>query len=92
MTIDEIKRASVEFTYQERKELAHFFFDGLGEESEEECVGEYDGFATAEIRDAWAAEIERRVEELESGKVKGVPYEEVIKKLREKYREANHTS
>ncbi len=34
---------------------------------------------------AWAEEINRRVEEMESGKVKGVPAEEVFRKLREKY-------
>jgi len=35
---------------------------------------------------AWDAEIDRRVREIRTGKVKGVPAEEVFAKLRAKYR------
>jgi putative addiction module component (TIGR02574 family) len=38
-----------------------------------------------EVRAAWKAEIQRRVEEIESGKVEGVPIEEMFRKSREKH-------
>jgi putative addiction module component (TIGR02574 family) len=38
-----------------------------------------------EVRAAWKAEILRRVEEIRNGKVVGIPFEEVDKKIREKY-------
>ena len=39
----------------------------------------------AEVRKAWKAEILRRVAEIESGKVVGVPIEEMFRKSREKH-------
>lgn len=38
-----------------------------------------------EVREAWKTELKRRVGELRSGKVKGVPIEEVFKRSREKH-------
>jgi len=38
----------------------------------------------AEIDELWAAEAERRVGEMESGKVKPIPGEQVFKELRER--------
>lgn len=38
-----------------------------------------------ELHDLWAAEIQRRLEELRSGKVKGIPGSEVFAALRKKY-------
>ena len=34
---------------------------------------------------AWKAEIHRRIEEIKSGKVEGIPAEEVFRRMREKY-------
>ena len=39
----------------------------------------------AEVEQAWDEEILRRVEEIKSGKVKMIPLEEVMGKLRAKY-------
>ena len=39
----------------------------------------------AEVRTAWTAELRRRVEEIHSGKVVGIPAEEVDRRMREKY-------
>jgi putative addiction module component (TIGR02574 family) len=38
-----------------------------------------------EIDDAWSAEVERRIDEVESGKVKTIPGEEVFARMRERY-------
>jgi len=35
-----------------------------------------------DVRAAWIAEIERRMDEMESGKVKGIPAEVVFKRIR----------
>lgn len=39
----------------------------------------------AEWEDAWAAEVNRRVAELESGAVQAIPHEEVMRRMKEKY-------
>ena len=41
-----------------------------------------------ELHPAWAAEIARRVEELESGKVQGIPWEEVQREMHERLKNA----
>ncbi|MEP7075892.1 MAG: addiction module protein [Acidobacteriota bacterium] len=38
-----------------------------------------------EIDELWSAEVERRIDEVESGKVKTIPGEEVFAGLRERY-------
>lgn len=40
----------------------------------------------SEIDEAWKDEVERRIDEVESGKVKPVPGEEVFARLRERYK------
>ena len=39
-----------------------------------------------DIDNAWEAELEKRIQDIRFGKVKGVPAAEVFAKLREKYR------
>lgn len=53
--------------------LAQYIWDSLN------------GAPDPEIEKAWIDEINRRVEEMESGKDPGIPAEEVFRKLREKY-------
>jgi putative addiction module component (TIGR02574 family) len=51
--------------------------------------------AETPLSEEWMAEIQRRSDELESGKVKGIPWEEVKRKTREKLRlrgKKNHSS
>jgi len=40
----------------------------------------------SEIEDAWSTEVERRIDEVESGKVKLIPLEEVRERMRKRYR------
>lgn len=48
---------------------------------------EYDGevLTQEEWEAAWLPELERRLEELDSGKVVGIPAEEVMRRMKEKY-------
>jgi putative addiction module component (TIGR02574 family) len=45
-----------------------------------------------EVEDAWAKEIERRVEDIRSGKVKTVPGNVFIRKLRTKVKRARRSA
>ncbi len=56
----------------ERAELAVLLEDSVG-----------DGSSDEEIEAAWIAEAKRRLEEIESGKVQPIPWEEVAKELEE---------
>ena len=39
-----------------------------------------------EVEEAWKEEVERRIDEVESGKVKTIPGEEVFARMRERYK------
>lgn len=41
------------------------------------------GFSSPEIEEAWAVEIERRCQEIDSGKVKTIPWSEVQAEIRD---------
>jgi putative addiction module component (TIGR02574 family) len=71
-TLQELKDASSGLPTPQRAELAHFLLQSL--EPEE------DGWA-----EAWQEELSRRLKEIRSGQVVGVPAEEVINRLRERY-------
>ena len=70
MSLQEVKTLALELTVQERAELAEVLLETLGQPSQEEIEGR------------WAEVITRRVEELRSGKVKGIPSDVVLQKLR----------
>jgi putative addiction module component (TIGR02574 family) len=79
MTVEQIKMQLLALPGEDRADLALFLLrslelDGEGEEVEEP---EWDR--------AWGAEATRRMCEMESGKVAGIPAEDVLARLREKY-------
>lgn len=68
MTLEQLKQAADNLTPNERDELAEYLI----------ASSEADG----EGLEAWLDEADRRLENFESGKTKGVAYEDVIQKLR----------
>ena len=48
----------------------------------EELISSLDKQPDEEVEKAWQAEINRRIDEVESGKVQCIPWEEVLEKLR----------
>jgi putative addiction module component (TIGR02574 family) len=44
-------------------------------------VPDFDNSADPDVEEAWDAEILRRIEEMESGTVEGIPWSEVRKRL-----------
>ena len=58
----------------------------------EKLVASVDSFATPEIESAWRSEIVRRVEDIESGKVPGIPADEVMTTARKAVHEARRVS
>ena len=61
----EILKAALELPVAEREQLADDLWASLGSETE------------AEVEQAWALEIERRVQEADKGTVKSLPWSEV---------------
>ena len=68
-TFTELWREAVELTEEERASLAGLLIESL------------EGDPDPEVEAAWAAEIQRRVAEMESGTAKTVPWEEVRQRL-----------
>jgi putative addiction module component (TIGR02574 family) len=68
MTLDEVREAVKELTAEERDILS------------QELLIEKQSMVPS-IERAWITEAERRLEELESGKVKGIPAEEVLGRI-----------
>jgi putative addiction module component (TIGR02574 family) len=71
-SLQDLKEASSSLPAPQRAELAHYLLRSL--EPEE------DGWA-----DSWHAELIHRLTEIRSGQVAGVPAQQVIDRLRERY-------
>ena len=69
VTVEELLRQALRLEPRARAELAALILESVPTESPEE------------VDSAWEAEIRRRVQELESGSVKTIPWEEVREKL-----------
>jgi putative addiction module component (TIGR02574 family) len=72
LTFQELRDASANLPPPQRAELAHFLLRSL--EPQEEGWTE-----------AWHEELTRRMAEIRSGEVKGIPADEVLRGLRERY-------
>ena len=72
-TVQELKNQLGTLPVAQRAELAHFLIESLDQEPDSDAEA------------AWEKEVDRRVEEIKSGQVQGIPAEEVFAKLREKY-------
>lgn len=68
-TLQELKDAASALPVAERAELAQFLLRSLDEQDEQE------------VRADWLALAEQRMAEVRSGKVVGIPAEEVLKNL-----------
>jgi len=71
-TLQNLKDAAVELLPGERAELARFLLESV--EPVEDSWAE-----------AWEKGLDRRYEEMQSGRVKGVPASEVLARMRERY-------
>ena len=69
VTVEDLLRQALQLEPRARAELAALILESVPMESPEE------------VDAAWEAEIRRRVQELESGSVKTIPWEEVREKL-----------
>jgi putative addiction module component (TIGR02574 family) len=76
MTMAALKKEVLKLPAEDRIKLA------------EDVLESVDDFTTPEIDAAWRAEIRRRVDEVESGKVKGIPAKQVLKESRKALNEA----
>lgn len=72
-TIESIERAALQLRPDARAKLAHSLVESLGDLSQ------------AQLDTLWLDEAEWRDQEMESGKVKGVPGEEVFSRIEAKY-------
>jgi putative addiction module component (TIGR02574 family) len=73
MTLDQLKEQLTMLSPEERAELALYLLRSLDD-------GEDEGAEAA-----WDAELARRFAEIDSGKAVGIPAEDVLARLREKY-------
>ena len=70
---EKIKTELVRLSPADRTELVHFLIETLDQEQE------------PAVQAAWDAELRRRLGEIESGKVKGIPAEDVFDEMRKQY-------
>jgi putative addiction module component (TIGR02574 family) len=75
-TLDEVTQEAAELPPDDRLKLARILLD-LSEPTSEPAV---------EVQEAWDKEIEKRLHELRNGKVKGIPLEEVKRKIEKRFR------
>jgi putative addiction module component (TIGR02574 family) len=70
-TVESLKQQLCSLSQEERAELATFLLESLDPPD-------------TEAEAAWLQEVERRMEEMESGKEAGIPSEQVFARLRDK--------
>lgn len=70
---ERLKSEALLLAPDERAEVASFILQSLGDSSDQ-----------AQIDAAWKEELQRRWQEIEEGKVQGIPAKEVIARLRGK--------
>lgn len=75
MTTDEIVAAALKLEHKDRAELAGRLIRSLDEEEEKLSPEDWEKL--------WLEESARRLTELEQGKVKGIPGEQVMRELRD---------
>jgi putative addiction module component (TIGR02574 family) len=74
--VEQLKTQLAELSEPERAELAHFLIVSLEpDEGEDPEV----------VEAAWRVEVQRRFEEMQNGKVAGIPAEEVFAELRKQF-------
>ncbi len=73
VTLEKVTHEALDLPQQQRARLAHALILSIEDEPDQDVAA------------AWDAEIERRVDEIRSGRVKGIPAEDVFAKLRDKY-------
>jgi len=73
-TAEQMKGQLAGLSVKDRAELAYYLLHTLDKDSNSE----------SEVQEAWEAEVNRRWAEIENGKVKGIPAEKAIARVREK--------
>ena len=76
MTLEQLAEQALLLSSTDRAALTRILIEAL----DSEAVGNPE-----EIEEAWQIEVEKRVDEVLSGKVKTIPAEDVFAKLRAKY-------
>jgi putative addiction module component (TIGR02574 family) len=71
--LQEVASKALGLSPEERAELAH------------ELILSLDEVEDREVERAWDAEVERRVQEIRSGKAKGRPAEDILAEIRARY-------
>ena len=75
-TLEQVAEEALNLSSRDRAALTQILIQALDLEPAEDA---------AEVQQAWQAEVEKRVDEIKSGRVKTIPAEEVFAKLRAKY-------
>jgi len=75
-TLEQVAEQALSLSSEDRAALTKILIQALDSEPRESQV---------EVDEAWQIEVEKRVDDILSGRVKGVPAEEVFAKLRAKY-------
>ena len=75
-TLERVAEEARSLSLPDRSALTRILIESLDAEPAEDL---------AEVEEAWQAEVEKRVEEIKSGRVKTIPAKEVFAKLRAKY-------
>ncbi|HEX4956415.1 MAG TPA: addiction module protein [Thermoanaerobaculia bacterium] len=73
LTVESIQQAALELQPSARLQLTHALVQSLA------------ALPEAEVGELWLAEAERRDAEMESGQVRGIPGEEVFRRLYARY-------
>ncbi len=75
-TLEQVAEEALSLSLSDRSALTRILIQTLDPEPAEDAT---------EVQQAWQVEVEKRADEILSGRIKGIPAEEVFAKLRAKY-------
>lgn len=75
-TLEQVAEEALSLSLSDRSALTRILIQTLDPEPAEDAT---------EVQQAWQVEVEKRSDEILSGRIKGIPAEEVFAKLRAKY-------
>jgi putative addiction module component (TIGR02574 family) len=76
VTLEQVAEEALSLSLPDRSALTRILIQTLDPGPAEDA---------AEVEKAWQVEVEKRVDEILSGRIKGIPAEEVFSKIRAKY-------
>ncbi len=85
--LERIEAEALQLSVEDRERLIEALIDSL-DQADGATIGEFGGFASAEIQKSWVEEIDRRIQRIRDGHSQPVPVAEAFANIQERLKVA----